>query len=64
MQIAALEFPVFIGKILKATFDICADSLTTISNDGIQEFLFPDQLKSANVRSLHKSGVKTSTKKS
>ena len=47
-------------KILKATFDICADPLTTIFNDGVQEFLFPDQLKSADVTALHKSGVKTS----
>ena len=49
-------------KILKGSSDICAESLQTIFNDGIENYSFPDKLKSADVSSLHKAETKTSKK--
>ena len=49
-------------KILKGSSDICAESLQIIFNDGIENYSFPDKLKSAGVSSLRKAEAKTSKK--
>ena len=50
------------AKVLKSSSEICSESLQLIFNDCVQNGLFPDLLKLADVTSLHKTEEKTRKK--
>ena len=47
------------AKVLKNSSEICSESLQVIVNDCVQNGLFPDLLKLADVTTLYKTGEKT-----
>ena len=50
------------AKLLKSSSEICSESMQVIFNDCIQNDVFPDLLKLADVTSLHKTEEKTRKK--
>ena len=50
------------AKVLKSSSKICSESMQLIFNDCVQNFLFPDLLKLADVTSLRKMAEKTRNK--
>ena len=58
----ATSFKNIPAKVLKSSSEICSESLQRIFNDCVQNGLFPDLLKLADVTSLHKTEEKTRKK--
>ena len=50
------------AKVLKSSSEICSESMQLLFNDCVQNGLFPDLLKLADVTSLHKMEEKTRRK--
>ena len=50
------------AKVLKSNSDACSDSLQLIFNNSIENGLFPDSLKLADITPLHKMDEKTRKK--
>ena len=50
------------AKVLKSNSDVCSDSLQLIFNNSIENGLFPDSLKLADITPLHKMDEKTRKK--
>ena len=50
------------AKVLKSSSEICSESMQLIFNDCVQNGLFPDLLKLADVTFLHKTEEKTRKK--
>ena len=50
------------AKVLKSNSDICSESLQLIFNNCIENGLFPDSLKLADITSLHRMDEKTRKK--